>query len=77
MNSIQWCYDGDASRFLRERGESIPSAKRIELVGNLFEEYAPFAHVSLLAQWKGVVDGISYLHDHAIVHGDLKPVRMT
>jgi serine/threonine protein kinase len=30
-----------------------------------------------MRQWKGVVDGVVYLHDRSpsIVHGDLKPVR--
>jgi hypothetical protein len=29
-----------------------------------------------LLQWKGVIDGVAYLHHHnpVIVHGDLKPV---
>jgi hypothetical protein len=40
MNLIQWCRAGDAGKFLRERGKSIPSAKRIEMVGDLLEGYA-------------------------------------
>jgi len=30
----------------------------------------------LLIQWKGVVEGVEYLHtyDPVIIHGDLKPV---
>jgi serine/threonine protein kinase len=29
-----------------------------------------------LSQWKGVIEGVAYLHNHnpIIIHGDLKPV---
>jgi hypothetical protein len=40
MNSIKWWRAGDASKFLRERGESTPLAQRIEIVSDLLEAYA-------------------------------------
>jgi hypothetical protein len=51
-------------------------AARIDLVsaritlGHMFD--------SISGQWSGVLEGVSYLHQHTpcIIHGDLKPVSM-
>ena len=68
----EWMTNGNINQFIKAHGD----ANRIQLVG--FYSYR-WSHPSLTIlspqQLKDVVRGLMYIHDQAMVHGDLKGVR--
>jgi len=61
--------EGDINEYLKR----APEANRPRLVSKLVTHYCP-PHYILLGQAMDVAEGLSYLHEHGIIHGDLKGV---
>lgn len=64
-----WMPGGELVEYI----ERNPSADRLSLVG-LLPPYS-VGWRPYLSQVSDVADGLSYLHSHGVIHGDLKGVR--
>jgi len=68
-----WMANGNINQFV----ETQRDANRFELVGLPSTLY--YSHLSLtimgIPQLSDVAKGLVYMHDHGMVHGDLKGVR--
>jgi hypothetical protein len=63
---------------MAQNGGNMVMAARMNLVRDLSShKHDIFSHKSSIRQWKGVIEGVAYLHNRTppIIHGDLKPVR--
>jgi len=67
----EWMANGNISEFI----VAHPDTDRLELVGCNFAGDLSSLIITQLVQLKDVVKGLIYLHDKAMIHGDLKGVR--
>ncbi len=60
---------------LREYLDRFPQEPRLPLVSTLQQLFLWSPGLTLFLEISDIVDGLCYLHDRGIVHGDIKGVR--